>query len=250
ASVRRYGFPTPLTGGVPPQVTSGTGGTVPLSAYFQGGHTPGEALSYALVSRTNAPLISTISLNGSTGDLNFTFDPAEYGSSLVTVRISDTTELTTTASFLITRVQDPAHAPVLAVIGDQAVAEGSPLTFANPTDPSAADRAAGLRYSYDLNNDGTFDILNSASPSASFTFAQPGAYVVRGRVSDRDGGFTDYTAGVTVSDAPPRVQSAQVNGGAAQRSRVTALTITFDSQVVLPDNVADAFALVRTGAGG
>src|SRR5262249_38541856 len=42
---------------------------------------------------------------------------------------------------------------------------------------------------------------------------------------------------------PPRVAGVQVNGGAAQRSRVTQLQVNFDSVVNLPPNPADAFQL-------
>ncbi len=44
---------------------------------------------------------------------------------------------------------------------------------------------------------------------------------------------------------PPRVQSMQVNDGAAQRSRLTSITITFDQLVNLPANPATAFQLIR-----
>ncbi len=44
---------------------------------------------------------------------------------------------------------------------------------------------------------------------------------------------------------PPRVQAMQVNDGAAQRSRVTSITITFDQSVNLPADPATAFQLTR-----
>ena len=43
----------------------------------------------------------------------------------------------------------------------------------------------------------------------------------------------------------PQITSVVVNGGAAQRSMVTQLQISFDQHVILPDNPADAFRLVR-----
>jgi hypothetical protein len=47
----------------------------------------------------------------------------------------------------------------------------------------------------------------------------------------------------------PQVTSVVVNGGAAQRSTVTQVQISFDEHVVLSDNPADAFRLVRQGDG-
>src|SRR5262249_22736492 len=43
----------------------------------------------------------------------------------------------------------------------------------------------------------------------------------------------------------PKVGSVVINGGAAQRSRVTQLQVNFDSIVTLPANPADAFQLNR-----
>jgi hypothetical protein len=47
----------------------------------------------------------------------------------------------------------------------------------------------------------------------------------------------------------PTVLSTRVNGGAAQRSRVTDLTVTFSAQVSFAGTVASAFTLSRTGGG-
>jgi len=49
--------------------------------------------------------------------------------------------------------------------------------------------------------------------------------------------------------AAPRVSRILVNGGAAQRSRVTQVRVAFDEHVTLPANPADAFRLVRQGDG-
>jgi hypothetical protein len=45
----------------------------------------------------------------------------------------------------------------------------------------------------------------------------------------------------------PQVQSTRINDGAAQRSRVTSLTVTFDTIVNFESTVADAFTLIRNG---
>jgi hypothetical protein len=49
--------------------------------------------------------------------------------------------------------------------------------------------------------------------------------------------------------APPQVQATLVNDGSAQRSRVTSVTVTFNSQVTFAGAVASAFTLSRTGGG-
>src|SRR5262249_15003093 len=70
-------------------------------------------------------------------------------------------------------------------------------------DPSTADTGAGFRYSYDFNNDGTFDLMDVANASATYAFNDNRSYVVRGRIQDKDGGFTDYTTTVAVNNAAP-----------------------------------------------
>jgi hypothetical protein len=80
------------------------------------------------------------------------------------------------------------------------VGQAVTVAFAGASDPSAADTAAGFRYSYDFDNDGVFEIAGSASASQQGTFTSAGAHVVRGRIADKDGGFTDYTTTVQVQD--------------------------------------------------
>jgi hypothetical protein len=135
--------------------------------------------------------------------------------------------------------------------GDDTVSFG--LTY----EPSGADLKAGFRYAYDLNNDGKFDLGNgtyagsinsdSVAMPGSVYFNTPGPHTIKGRIIDKDNGFNDYTTVVDVV-SPPRVQSVVVNNGAVQRSRVTALAVTFDGHVTLPGSPATAFNLTRADA--
>jgi hypothetical protein len=60
-------------------------------------------------------------------------------------------------------------------------------------------------------------------------------------------GIEVYTAGST--SAPPRVVGTQVGNGSAQRSRVTELTVTFDTVVTFTKSATAAFTLNRNGGG-
>jgi autotransporter-associated beta strand protein len=96
--------------------------------------------------------------------------------------------------------------PTAAFRNNGPVTEGSPavVAFINPTDPSPQDQAAGFAYSYDFNNDGTFEIVNSPSQSAvvpANLVAVP-ALTVRGRIQDKDGGFSDFTTTISVTSIP------------------------------------------------
>ena len=83
------------------------------------------------------------------------------------------------------------------------VAPPAVVRFDADADPSAADTAAGFRFSYDYNHDGDFTDAgraeNIAEASREFAFA-PGTHSVRGRVADKNGDFTDYTVTVVASE--------------------------------------------------
>ena len=84
----------------------------------------------------------------------------------------------------------------------------STVSFTGASSPSQAETHAGLKYSYDFSDDGSFDITNSTSASAAVPaslLAQAGSYVIHGRFSDSSGASTDYTASITVSGVAPTV---------------------------------------------
>jgi parallel beta-helix repeat protein len=76
------------------------------------------------------------------------------------------------------------------------------ISFANQNDVSAPDRTAGYKYSYDFDNNGTWEQTDVTSATASTSFATAGNKVVKARIKDKDGGFTDYTTTVTVNGPP------------------------------------------------
>ncbi len=102
--------------------------------------------------------------------------------------------------------------PTAVFSGSASVSEGTSGTvlFLNQTDPSSVDTSAGFRYSYDFNNDNVFEVTNSSSPSASVPasfLSTPGTTTVHARIMDKDGGFTDYTRAITVTNVNPTVNA-------------------------------------------
>jgi hypothetical protein len=85
-----------------------------------------------------------------------------------------------------------------------AVREGGAgkVAVVGATDPSRADTRAGFTYSFDFGNTGTFQVVDSRSPSLPIPAAVlsngPGKITVRARVKDKDGGYTDYLTTLTV----------------------------------------------------
>jgi hypothetical protein len=136
----------------------------------------------------------TVDANGpsptfSAGDLD--------GPSTLTValRVTDNEGLTSiaTATVVITNAN-----PTATFSYSDAVVRS--VSFSNPNDPSAADRAAGFKYSYDFNNDGVFEVVDSPTSSetvpAEFFDKVTQNLTVIGRISDKDGGFTEYRVSI------------------------------------------------------
>ena len=94
--------------------------------------------------------------------------------------------------------------PTGTLANDGPAAEGSPATisFANQADPSAADTAAGFTYRYAC--DGFTLGPPTPDPSTACAFDDgPGTYTVLARMTDKDGGFTDLTTAVSVTNVAP-----------------------------------------------
>ncbi len=182
---------------------------------FQGSAT-GEGLSYAWAFGDG---------DTASGTLTPTHAYADNGNYTVTLTVTDSRGRSASDSALVT-VRNVA--PTASFTDDNPVDEGSPvlISFSDQNDPSSADRAVGYRYSYDFDNDGTFDIVDSTSPSASHTFTDNGTYLVRGRITDKDHGARDYTTTVEVSNVAPT--ATFTNDGPAVAG--SAVTFSFSGQ--------------------
>ncbi|MGN9843775.1 LamG-like jellyroll fold domain-containing protein [Nonomuraea sp. H19] len=112
--------------------------------------------------------------------------------------------------------------PPAAVINASATSGTAPLavTFSG-TSSSDADGDA-LTYAWDLDGDGELDDSTSATPS--FTYAQPGSYVVRLRVSDGRGGQGDASVTVNVNNTAP---TAAIGAPTATTTWAVGQTISF-----------------------
>lgn len=95
-------------------------------------------------------------------------------------------------------------APRATVTGDT-VDEGETATVTVTDVRDVAADLPGIRYAYDLDGDGTFELTDStATELAVPTSDGPGTRTVRVRVSDKDGDANTYTATVTVKGVAPR----------------------------------------------
>jgi hypothetical protein len=63
----------------------------------------------------------------------------------------------------------------------------------------AQELSDALRYSFDWDNDGVYDVVDQAASSAATTYAEAGLKPVRVRVVDADGGVVTGTTTVEVN---------------------------------------------------
>ncbi len=100
-------------------------------------------------------------------------------------------------------------APTATLTNDGPVDEGTTanVSFSAQTDPSLDDSATGFVYDFDFGNDGTFEIVDSASPTAGvpseLAVDGPATVEVLGRIKDKDGGSTDHVTAVVVANVSP-----------------------------------------------
>jgi hypothetical protein len=97
-------------------------------------------------------------------------------------------------------------APSATFNAPASVAEGSAiaLSLANPADPSTVDAQAGFSYAFDCGSGyGAFGSGSSAACAAG----DDGTLAVGGQIRDKDGGASEYSASVTVTNVAPTIGS-------------------------------------------
>jgi hypothetical protein len=144
----------------------------------------------------------------------------------------------------------PAGATVLDAVGSTDVATGDfiyggvNLTIGTDNTFGGATRlrgnttanAAAAWYFGDIT--GGANSTLTYNPAAASTNLPAGAVLTPGNLN--------FQPGAAVA---PRVASTQINGGATQRSKVTTLSVTFDTVVTFASTAGAAFTLTRVGGG-
>jgi hypothetical protein len=129
------------------------------------------------------------------------------------------------------------------------VDEGSTanVSFSGQFDPGTEDTTAGLRYAYDFNNDGVWDVGDDGSYAqastsasvtvpASFVTDGPGNFTVKGRIIDKDDGFTEYTTHVVVNNVAPTAVLA--GGGTVNEGSTASVSFSGQSDLSAADTAA------------
>jgi hypothetical protein len=157
--------------------------------------------------------------------------PADYR---VTVRVTDNGEpaLSSTGDFAVT-VRNVA--PVVdAGVGATLDVGGTLLRTGSFVDPGADTWAATVDYG-DGGGDQPLPLGADKTFALSHTYLTPGRYTVTVTIDDGEDRHQDRFEVVVLAPAAPTVAGVVVNDGAAQRSMVTSLTVTFTGAVTVGD---------------
>ncbi len=185
----------------PPVVNAGgpysanEGSSVTLTA--AGSDPNGDSLTYAWDLDNNG------SFETSGQSVNYTA-PDGPGTYIVNVKATDPLSLSATAS---TTVNVSNVAPTATFGTPGSVNEGSSfgISLSDAFDPSAADTTAGFTYAFDCGSGyGAFGPSNTATCTA---VDNPGV-TVKGKIQDKDGGVTEYSAAVAINNVAPTVTAS------------------------------------------
>ncbi|MBK8797560.1 MAG: PKD domain-containing protein [Anaerolineales bacterium] len=145
---------------------------------------------------------------------------AATGLHTATVRVSDGDGGVVTGTTTITVT--PQNLTIQAVTNDGPVRRNQPVTVIVTATQELTD---ALRYAFDWDNDGSYDVTDQSSNSAATSFATTGPKTVGVRVTDADGGVATSTTTITVTPQNLTIQ-AVTNDGPVRRNQPVTVIVT------------------------
>lgn len=132
----------------------------------------------------------------------------------VVVKVTDSGGLSTTAQTTV-HINNALPTADLSNNGPVPARSLATISFANATDLSTEDLAAGLHFAFACDG-GALDTatyaFSSTDASTTCTFPDgPSTHIVRGRVIDKDDGYTEYATEVAVNSVSPIVSTPAVS---------------------------------------
>lgn len=158
-----------------------------------------------------------------------TFTADDDGTETLTMSVSDPDGLTASSSTTVT-VRNVAPSATLNLTTPIHEADPVVVALTGASDPSAADTAAGFHYAFDCDGgdlSGADYATSSSSDVATCTYDDgPSTHVVKARIIDKDGGWNEYAASVSVTNVAPVANLS--NSGPVGEG--TPVTLTFTGQ--------------------
>ncbi|HVL67081.1 MAG TPA: Ig-like domain repeat protein, partial [Vicinamibacterales bacterium] len=171
----------------------------------------------------NGTLQGSVTTTASGGSFVCRF-PNGPAASTVSVQVADAGGAASNTATLGVTVNNVAPAISLVTVSGP-VFPGEPVTIAVTASDPGGD---ALAYSFDCANDGTFEIGPQAASTATCTYASPGSYTPRVRVTDADDASTTTVApAATVANPTPVIAlTASPNGSTYGGSVTFTATVT------------------------
>ncbi len=127
-------------------------------------------------------------------------DYGGFGSFTATLRVTDNDGLQDTTEIPVTLVE-PANDPPVADLVPTPETGDAPLDVVWDASGSTDPDGTIVQYDWDMDNDGTFEIIDGGD-SQNANYPAGGDYTVGVRVTDDDGATDQTTASVNVNDPP------------------------------------------------
>jgi hypothetical protein len=143
---------------------------------------------------------------------------ATTGPRTVGVRVTDADGGVATSMTPITVT--PQNLTIQAVTNDGPARRNQPVTVIVTATQELTD---ALRYAFDWDNDGSYEVVDQSSNSATTTFATTGPKTVGVRVTDADGGVATSMTTITVTPQNLTIQAVTNNGPARRNQPVTVI---------------------------
>lgn len=138
--------------------------------------------------------------------LNQTHEFYDEGIYDVTLTVSDDDGASGSAIVPIT-VNNVAPTALLSNNGPQNEGSEVMISFSDQEDPGIFDY---FTYSFDLDEDGVYEIADQTESSVIHTWGNNGVYFVEAMIKDNDGGYTEYTTPVMIINVAPTIESFTV----------------------------------------
>jgi len=163
----------------------------------------------------------------------------------IALRVCDATGACATATTTVA-IANVAPTATFAAAPTTVPAAGQfTLALTGPADPGTADSAAGFRYAFSCDGaplDGATYGAAGMGATATCPAGTGGDRQVRGRIIDKDGGFTEYATTITVLVPTVAIDSVATLEGLAGTTTVARFTVTLSVAAATPVTVDYATA--------